>query len=943
MSIKMLFQQLFQQEKQKAYQFYRQGDLEKSLRHIYLAANLGYDSWFPFKDDELEILLYNIGKSILKDSIDFRNHIQDNTDVLLIASVLRDSGGHSEMIKYWLQIFKKANLKLAFCSTELLASTANENLKTLMHNAEKIFFMNVAIPLAHRIRQLSTFISSIRPKAIVLIINPQDVITVASLSVLKEFIRCPVIFVNHADHTFWLGVYLPDIVVEFREMGARYTQRYRNIKNNIIIPLLSNLRPQQKTISIRNQLKIPNNATLSLSVGTLYKILGSHPWSYVDVITELLKRNPTHHHLLILTSGNLLEQYVKRTYPEVASRFHILDMQPNIIPYYREADFLIETFPINGGMVRIEAMQMGLPIIVVKNPLCPQLSNPVPLPSDLPKASTFTEIIRQAEILINSPSTRERLKTLICEYYKSNLSYEITSQKIMSLIKKAIAQELPISQPLSETNFLEDDFEYLSSLSLLTRIEQMLLANNVTSAKELIHLYLTYGDNFDGIKEILHKYRHTLSSIEHNDIGMLYLKKGNEKEAIFHFQQAIKLDPNNYLAKQNLIKISPKERNQDKIEIPRWISSNPIQERKFSILKKKFSKLKFAIKIGTPNRAIKHWGDIYYAQCILKALKKAGHDGEVHYHNEWNNSDKDIDVVIHLRGLGVYKPKPYNINLMWLISHPCLVTLEELENYDGILVASKIYTNILKNSLNVPVIYLPQATDPNHFKKINCKKIYDIVFVGNNYNGEAGRQIIKDVLSIDCNLAIWGKDWRGVVPQKFIMGDFINWKQLPVIYNKAKIVLNDHHPFMKMYGFINNRVFDVSACEVFLISDKVKDIESEISIVTYENESELKKLIYYYLEHPQKRELKAKEVRQIVIKNHTFDHRIRQIIDFIKKIEPIKRDKSYSIPENSQSELLRFFEIMNTYYALGNKTIVKKMILQYKSFLEKQKIVQLGV
>jgi len=352
--------------------------------------------------------------------------------------------------------------------------------------------------------------------------------------------------------------------------------------------------------------------------------------------------------------------------------------------------------------------------------------------------------------------------------------------------------------------------------------------------------------------------------------------------------------------------------------------------------KKKSSKLKFAIKIGTPNRAIKHWGDIYYAQCILKALKKAGHDGEIHYHNEWNNSDKDIDVVIHLRGLEVYKPKPYNINLMWLISHPCLVTPEELENYDGILVASKMFTNILKCSLDVPVVYLPQATDPEHFRKIDCEKIYDIVFIGNNYSGQAGRQVVKDILSTGYNFALWGKDWRGVIPPKFIRGDFISWEQLPAIYNKAKTVLNDHHPFMKMYGFINNRTFDVSACEVFLISDKVKDIESEIPIVTYKNKNDLKALISYYLEHSQERELKAKEARQIVIENHTFDYRIKQIINFIEKIEPIKKNKSYRIPENAQSELRRFFEIINTYYVLDNTTIVKQMILQYKSFLEKQ-------
>jgi len=368
----------------------------------------------------------------------------------------------------------------------------------------------------------------------------------------------------------------------------------------------------------------------------------------------------------------------------------------------------------------------------------------------------------------------------------------------------------------------------------------------------------------------------------------------------------------------------------------------PCKESELNARKKKIAKtsdLKFAIKIGTPDRSVKHWGDIYYARCLLKALERAGCQGEIHYRNEWNTQDKDVDVVIHLRGLGVYEPKPYNVNLMWLVSHPSLVTPEELENYDGILVASREYADILKRSLDTPVIYLPQATDPEHFRKIDtCSKEYDIVFIGNNYNGQAGRQIIKDLLSAEFDFKLWGKGWDGIVPPKFIMGDFVTWDELPLVYNKTRVVLNDHHYFMKMFGFVNNRTFDVAACGTFLISDKVKNIESQIPIITYDNEKDLTSLIYYYLKHEQERESKANEVKRLVVEIFTFDQSAKQILDFLKKIEPVKSEKRYSIPEIGQSRLLRFLETVNTCYELSDKKTAKQMLLQYTALLEKQGI-----
>ncbi|MEM6732332.1 MAG: glycosyltransferase, partial [Myxococcota bacterium] len=157
---------------------------------------------------------------------------------------------------------------------------------------------------------------------------------------------------------------------------------------------------------------------------------------------------------------------------------------------------------------------------------------------------------------------------------------------------------------------------------------------------------------------------------------------------------------------------------------------------------------RFAIKIGTPDRTLDNWGDIYFAECLAKSLCRAGHLCEIHYLNEWGRDDHAIDVAIHIKGLSEYVLKPHSLNVMWMINHPELHRDEELERYDAIFVASRTHADTLARRLSVPVVYLPQATDPDHFIPHEREKRWDLVFVGNNkgVGRQDMRRIVRDVL-----------------------------------------------------------------------------------------------------------------------------------------------------------------------------------------------------
>jgi GT2 family glycosyltransferase/glycosyltransferase involved in cell wall biosynthesis len=297
--------------------------------------------------------------------------------------------------------------------------------------------------------------------------------------------------------------------------------------------------------------------------------------------------------------------------------------------------------------------------------------------------------------------------------------------------------------------------------------------------------------------------------------------------------------------------------------------------------------LRFALKIGVPNRTHTAWGDIYFAECLAKALCRLGHHCEIHYLCEWGRDDLDIDVVIHLKGLSLYHPKPYNMNLMWMLNHPSLHTTEELSRYDAILVASHAHAEKLAGQLSIPVIPFLQATDPEHFRPVTeVEKRFDLVFVGNNVGEDrlAMRKIVADLLPTSYRLGVWGQGWEGKLPPGVLQGEFVPWEELPQVYNSGRIVLNDHQPEMKENGFVNNRTFDAAACGVAVVSDRVLGLEKVLPVFSYSERDDLRKLVDDLLRGKRDSAAHSAKTGMLVSAQFTFSRRAEELLAIVNDL-----------------------------------------------------------
>lgn len=296
------------------------------------------------------------------------------------------------------------------------------------------------------------------------------------------------------------------------------------------------------------------------------------------------------------------------------------------------------------------------------------------------------------------------------------------------------------------------------------------------------------------------------------------------------------------------------------------------------------TKIKIAIKIPVPSwKTANDWGDYHFALALQKEFEKKGCDVIIQILTEWYNSDDDdCDVVLVLRGIQKYRPNNKHFNIMWNISHPDEIDIDEYNQYDYVLIASEIWADKIKELADVPVETMFQCCDPDLFyREPSSKYNHELLFVGNSRN--VFRKIMKDLLPTDKSLAVYGNNWEELIDEKYIMGNHIPNKELRKAYSSCKILLNDHWDDMREKGFISNRLFDGFASGTLIISDKVEGAEDIFgeALITYETRDELISLIDLYLDNKELRRKIVETTRNNVIEHHTFQNRAEYMLKII--------------------------------------------------------------
>jgi glycosyltransferase involved in cell wall biosynthesis len=430
---------LYRSFKVKAISTFNQNKFEESLDYVRAAALLAWQChcglWY---DSELEILLRNIGRSLQNksfsagdsESVKEAENFQGKKIAYITSAV--NVGGLTILLNQWINLLKNDfEEKVIYVTNSYTSKNPFYGTDTTFSDPEvKLYNLSHKKKYTDRIKQLIKCLNDISPDYIALFIDPDDIIAVSAVNALDA--RPKIIYVNHTDHAFWLGRNIMDELACFRKEGAVHAKQYRDIDNSFVIPISTGIKPEK--VFSKEDFNIDKDDTISISVGTFPKVLGDKNPNYFHTITRLLEQFPDHHHFFITNppDKSVLEKYLPDK-PHIRKRFIIDGPFSNLSPYYEIADFLIETFPITGYTVQVEAMASKLPIVAFKNNFA-LFSSAGNLPSYPFAASTENEIIDFSAKLIKNSKLREELGNHLYNYYFEELNPEKAYESLKGMI-----------------------------------------------------------------------------------------------------------------------------------------------------------------------------------------------------------------------------------------------------------------------------------------------------------------------------------------------------------------------------------------------------------------------------------------------------------------------------------------------------------------------------
>jgi spore maturation protein CgeB len=192
------------------------------------------------------------------------------------------------------------------------------------------------------------------------------------------------------------------------------------------------------------------------------------------------------------------------------------------------------------------------------------------------------------------------------------------------------------------------------------------------------------------------------------------------------------------------------------------------------------------------------------------------------------------------------------------------------------------------------VTWLPFGCDPNYHRPLELsveereKYARDVIFVGSHYENRA--KLLEAVS--DYNIGVWGPYWSKLVQGSPLKGKAasikMNYDQWVKIFNACKINLVIHYNDGKIPCHqASPKLFEAMACKSFVLTDRQKDVQALFKdkehLVYFKDIADLREKMDYYLKHDDERMRIAEAGYKEVIARHTFQDRMKFLLDELMK------------------------------------------------------------
>ena len=380
--------------------------LEKSFQWARLAAAIANRfSFGEMSSSALEEHLLRIARELPIPRHDAAHRRQGHERWLHVSTETYPTGGHTAIIRKWIELDASAHRhSVALLDQKKEIPTA---LSELVHSTGgEVLRLDPNASLLSRAMHLRK--TSMEADVVVLHLFPDEVIPVVALGV-----SCgpPVLLMNIADHEFWSGGSVADVVVNLRQSGDDWILRHRGIPRisylptPLAMPDMTTEQCSELRVSTRKALGLPLDAPVILTSGEAYKYTPLPDLNFFAAARAILASCPDAY--LLAVGPSEFDEW-KALRQDTGGRVLAVGLQKDVSAYRACADIYLEGFPFGSNGAFLEACMDGFPCVRAPRGCLPLVSADGVAPEQLEQPADISAYVKRAIELIADKDERRR-------------------------------------------------------------------------------------------------------------------------------------------------------------------------------------------------------------------------------------------------------------------------------------------------------------------------------------------------------------------------------------------------------------------------------------------------------------------------------------------------------------------------------------------------------
>ncbi|WP_139902247.1 glycosyltransferase [Clostridium thermarum] len=345
----------------------KNGDYETTSRYAFdfaLSASTHHPGFFV--SPEIESMLLTCAENLPQKDYVLKSNKDGNRRVLHVLSEGYAIGGHTRLVKNCIK--SDGDSIHSLVTTWQINSTPRWLIEEIEKSGGwKLSLINTSdkhLERAALLRKLAYEWADV----VVLHMHMYDPIPVLAFGVEGG---PPVVYMNHADHSFWLGASIADMVIDIRPSGQEITLARRGGIKSYILPIPLQSKKAFDRAEVRKKYGIKDDEIVMLTIASAFKFRSINDNNYLDIVKQIVDK-VDNLRVLVVGPGNAGRWHEVNI--ATGGRIQALGRLSEIEEYYQIADIYLDCFMIGSLTSLLDASKYGLPIIKFRNSYCPILT-----------------------------------------------------------------------------------------------------------------------------------------------------------------------------------------------------------------------------------------------------------------------------------------------------------------------------------------------------------------------------------------------------------------------------------------------------------------------------------------------------------------------------------------------------------------------------------------